>query len=94
MKLLLAVAATAGCFALSATPSRAELFHKLHAAHDDEFCQSIGAKPGTSLYVQCRLERDEQRQAGARAAFGTYMMNRPKTCYTSGFGNVLTTHCY
>jgi hypothetical protein len=38
------------------------------AAADDSYCRGIGAQQGTPIYVECRLRRDEQRQARIRAA--------------------------
>lgn len=37
------------------------------AANDDAFCRSIGAQPGTPVYVECRMRRDDQFQATRRA---------------------------
>jgi hypothetical protein len=31
------------------------------ATNDDEFCRSYGAKPGTPIYVDCRLNLSTQR---------------------------------
>jgi hypothetical protein len=50
-------------------------------AADDSYCRGIGAQPGTPIYVECRLRRDEQRQARIRAA----LSDGPTTC--SRFGN-------
>lgn len=39
------------------------------AQMDDQYCQSIGAKPGSSVYVQCRMGRTSQRDASHQQAF-------------------------
>lgn len=39
-----------------------------HARQDDTYCQGLGAKPGTQLYVQCRLQADNNRSARYQAA--------------------------
>jgi hypothetical protein len=37
------------------------------AANDDEICRSYGAKPGTDVYVQCRMSQQQNRDAAASA---------------------------
>lgn len=39
------------------------------AAMDDQYCQSIGAKKGSDIYVQCRMAKTAQRDAGHQRAF-------------------------
>ena len=51
------------------------------AAADDSYCRSIGAQPGTPVYVECRLRRDEVAQANRRAA----ALAGPTSCVA--FGN-------
>jgi hypothetical protein len=34
---------------------------------DDQTCQSYGAKPGTDIYIQCRMNRQQSRDAGDNA---------------------------
>jgi hypothetical protein len=55
------------------------------AAADDSYCRSIGAQRGTPVYVDCRLRRDETRQANNRAAAVQWQANRPRNCMV--FGN-------
>jgi hypothetical protein len=38
------------------------------AVNDDEFCQNSGAKPGTSSYLDCRLNVSHQREAAKATA--------------------------
>jgi hypothetical protein len=38
------------------------------AAKDDQICRDYGAKPGTDVYVQCRIKQQESRDAADRAA--------------------------
>jgi hypothetical protein len=35
---------------------------------DDQTCQSYGAKPGTDIYIQCRMNRQQNRDAADNAA--------------------------
>lgn len=68
------------------------------AAMDDQYCRSIGAKPGSDAYVQCRMFQTTQREQSHRLAFqhagvglqniGANMqmqaaMNRPRSCTTT-----------
>jgi hypothetical protein len=57
-------------------PSKSEL-----AAKDDETCQGYGAKPGTEIYIRCRMQREQTRDAGdnaiAAAAAGALFINNP-----------------
>lgn len=46
------------------------------AAADDASCQSYGAKPGTDIYIQCRMQKDQQRQAN-RAAVAAAIASQP-----------------
>jgi hypothetical protein len=55
------------------------------AAADDSYCRSIGARPGTPIYVECRLRRDEQLQARIRASQLAAAAARPRNCVS--FGN-------
>jgi hypothetical protein len=47
------------------------------AASDDDACRSYGAEPGTQAYFQCRMAKDQQRQANEAAVVGAYL-NRPQ----------------
>jgi hypothetical protein len=41
------------------------------AASDDAICRSYGAKPGTDIYVQCRMAQAQQRATAEQAAYNT-----------------------
>jgi hypothetical protein len=43
------------------------------SASDDAQCASYGAKPGSDVYVQCRMNLDNQRGANQRAAVGAFL---------------------
>ena len=58
------------------------------AAADDSYCRSIGAQRGTPVYVECRLRRDETRQADSRAAAAQWQANRPRNCVSYGSAGV------
>ena len=45
-----------GCFMGSSEQERAAV-----AAGDDQTCQGYGAKPGTDVYVQCRMAQQKAR---------------------------------
>lgn len=38
------------------------------AAKDDETCRSYGAKPGSDIYIQCRMTQQQSRDAADNAA--------------------------
>jgi hypothetical protein len=42
-------------------------------ADDDQYCRSLGAKPGSNAYVECRLRVEEMRRAKARAISRAFM---------------------
>jgi hypothetical protein len=47
-------------------------------AADDAACQSYGAQPGSQAYFQCRMLKDQQRQANdaaIRAAVIPYLLH-------------------
>lgn len=49
------------------------------AANDDAICRNYGASPGTPVYVQCRMNLDNQRAAAdttQRAVITQYLLNR------------------
>jgi hypothetical protein len=50
--------------------SKAEL-----AAKDDETCRSYGAKPGTDIYIQCRMTQQQRRDAADGG--GVMVVNAP-----------------
>jgi len=43
---------------------------------DNDACVSYGAQPGTQEYFQCRMAKDQQRQAN-NAALASAILNRP-----------------
>ncbi len=47
------------------------------AASDGSACESYGAQPGTEAYFQCRMMKDQQRQAN-NAALAAAILNRPQ----------------
>ena len=56
----------AGCFeATSRPPGLGEVFMSKEqlAAKDDAICQGYGAKPGSDVYIQCRVTQDQRRDA-------------------------------
>jgi hypothetical protein len=57
-------------------PSKEQLAAKKAelAAKDDETCRSYGAKPGTDIYIQCRMTQQQSRDA-ADAAPGPVVVN-------------------
>lgn len=60
-------AALAGC---QGTPIGDAMIGKEKLAEmDDQYCQSIGAKKGTDVYVQCRMVRTSERDASHQRAF-------------------------
>ncbi len=80
------------------------------AEQDDAYCKSIGTKPGSNPYIQCRMFKTAQREENHRQAFaragasmsaaGAQMqanaaMNRPVNCTsTKGYGGTIRTTCY
>ena len=47
------------------------------AAADEDACISYGAQPGTQAYFQCRMAKDQQRQAN-NAALAGIILSRPQ----------------
>jgi hypothetical protein len=41
------------------------------AAKDDAICRSYGAKPGSDIYVQCRMAQQKGRDDAGNAAAGS-----------------------
>ena len=67
-KMLLLITSLCGAVAIG-SPARADLnvspeMQKLLDAKDDKRCQQIGAKPGTDVYVTCRLQLMQSREKG------------------------------
>ena len=57
-------------------PSKEELAAKKAEldAKDDETCRGFGAKPGTDIYIQCRMS-EAQRRTTAESAPGPVVVN-------------------
>jgi hypothetical protein len=57
-------------------PTKAELEIKKAQldAKDDEVCKGDGAKPGTDIYIQCRMSQSQQRVT-AESAPGPVIIN-------------------
>jgi hypothetical protein len=71
------------------------------AKQDDQYCQSIGAKPGTDVYVQCRMmagQNRDNRHANAWANYNRSVANmnanRPRNTSCNAFGNTLNCTTY
>lgn len=47
------------------------------AARDDATCQGYGAKPGSDVYIACRMKQDEIRT-------NLYASSRPRVCRSYG----------
>jgi hypothetical protein len=47
------------------------------AASDDAACQTYGAQPGSQAYFQCRMAKDQQRQAN-RTALAAAILSQPQ----------------
>jgi hypothetical protein len=60
------------------------------AAIDDKECQSYGAKPGTSEYIQCRVTKNQQHEAAMATVLAGSSGGGSTTCQS--YGN--TTSCY
>ncbi len=101
--ILLVAFALTGCLSLPKPPSPQEI-----AARDDATCQSYGAKPGTDMYVSCRMQLAQERQRERAAIIGaiaqrplipqvampTPITTQPQTnCTTTYVGNQAYTHC-
>jgi hypothetical protein len=59
-------------------PSKEQLAAKKAelAAKDDQTCQSYGAKPGTDIYVQCRMQQQQIRESDSGGGV-TVVNNQP-----------------
>lgn len=78
----------AGCNA--SQPGRGELLMSSAEvdAKDDALCRSYGAKPGTDVYVQCRMNAGNRRQA-----FKAAILN-DTSCTSTRIGGTVQTNCY
>lgn len=62
-----AILAASGC---QGTPIGDAMIGKEKLAQmDDEYCRSIGAKPETPMYIQCRMYKTAERDRGHQAAY-------------------------
>ena len=72
---------------------------------DDQYCHSIGAKKGTNLYVQCRMQATQNRDVRHAAAWANYNQgvanmnasmatNRPVNTTCHQFGNSVNCTTY
>lgn len=48
------------------------------AASDDASCRSYGAEPGTPIYVQCRLQKDQLREQEKADRIAAFAAIRPR----------------
>ena len=79
------------------------------SASDDTECRQMGARPGTDIYVQCRMFKQQQRaqkeqaeaaSSDALLAYGSQMMAGPQTttlqanCTSTRMGFQTVTNCY
>jgi hypothetical protein len=81
---LLLTASVSGC---NTAPGQGELFMSSQEVtqKDDAACRRYGAKPGTDIYIQCRMQQDTLRSSNKNAAAAR---NSTTTCMPSGYGNV------
>lgn len=84
MKLVVYAALAAMCLSLSACNTSPGMGEALMSKQerdrkDNTICQSYGAKPGTELFIQCRMKQDEIRAANRRS-----LMSDGTTCFASG----------
>jgi hypothetical protein len=84
-------------------------FKARNAVPDDQTCRSYGARPGTDIYIQCRMQRQQTRDAGdnavAAAAAARPVINGavppsdapvlrpPITCQSRQVGGMVQTTC-
>ena len=61
------------------------------AAADDRECQSYGAKPGTDVYIQCRITKNSQHEQAMATVLSGAGGGGSTTCQGAG-GN--TAICY
>lgn len=87
-----------GVFMLCCSTADAGCFLFDFKCRDDAYCKSLGAKPGTDVYVQCRLTVSGQRRQGVAKAIDDWQLqrqlNRPRTCTTTRFGDTFQTNCF
>lgn len=92
----------AGCVSPQQQAARQEV-------SDDAGCRQMGARPGTDIYVQCRMFKQQQRtqkeqadaaSSAALLAYGSQMMAGPQTttlqanCTSTRMGFQTVTNCY
>lgn len=71
LALLLLAAPLVGC---QTNQERMAEFKARNDALDDQTCRGYGAKPGTDIYIQCRMQRQQSRDAADNAA----MISQPQ----------------
>ena len=65
LALLLLAEPLVGC---QTNQERMAEFKVRNEALDDQTCRGYGAKPGTDIYIQCRMQRQQSRDAADNAA--------------------------
>ena len=65
LALLLLAVPLVGC---QTDQERMAEFKVRNEALDDQTCRGYGAKPGTDIYIQCRMQRQQSRDAADNAA--------------------------
>jgi outer membrane biogenesis lipoprotein LolB len=74
--ILLAAATLTGCVQYNARRQAESV--QMQMGDDDAHCRSYGAQPGSSAYVQCRMNLDQmhaQGQQQRRAILGAYLLH-------------------
>jgi hypothetical protein len=64
--------ALSGCVTAEEMAAQRAEFKAQVATADDSECRSYGAEPGTPVYVQCRMTKDQQRAQEAAASQAEY----------------------
>jgi hypothetical protein len=64
LALLLLAVPLVGC---QTNQERMAEFKARNDALDDQTCRGYGAKPGTDIYIQCRMQRQQSRDAADNA---------------------------
>jgi hypothetical protein len=63
------------------------------AAKDDETCKSYGARPGTDIYIQCRMAQVQRRDAADNAAAAAPVIVNNNTSVPASYAPRLR-NCY
>lgn len=64
-------------FVLGITLALAGCMEEQPQLSDADSCVSYGAQPGSQAYFQCRMAKDQQRQAN-QAMLGAVLLSRPQ----------------